>query len=123
MRRAKFRDANRGMSKHQALVEQDKLDAEYTLAMNLYGELATQLEQAKINVKETTPILTVVNPVTVPYKKSKPRRAMILFGFTFLGAVAGMGAVLFLPVLGDIAGNERLKSMVKELPAAGGQTA
>ncbi len=123
VRRAKFRDANRGMSKHQALVEQDKLDAEYTLAMNLYGELATQLEQAKINVKETIPILTVVNPVTVPYKKSKPRRSMILFGFVFLGIVAGMGAVLMLPVVGEVAGSERLKNMVKEFPAERGADA
>lgn len=123
VRRAKFRDANRGMSKHQALVEQEKLDAEYTLAMSLYSELATQLEQAKINVKETIPILTVVNPVTVPYNKSKPRRSMILFGFVFLGMVAGMGAVLVLPVLSEVAGSERLKNMVKELPADSGADA
>ena len=91
--------------------------------MNLYGELATQLEQAKINVKETTPILTVVNPVTVPYQKSKPKRSMIIVGFTFLGIVLGAGAVLFLPVLSDISGKERWRRMVRELPdaaAAGG---
>lgn len=117
LRRAKFRDANRGASKHLAMIEQEKLDAEYTLAMNLYGDLAAQLEQAKINVKETAPILTVVNPVTVPYQKSKPRRAMILFAFTFLGAVAGMGAVLTLPVAGEIFGSRRMKSMVRELPS------
>jgi uncharacterized protein involved in exopolysaccharide biosynthesis len=92
------------------------LDAEYTLAMSLYSELATQLEQAKISVKETMPVLTVIKPVTVPYKKSKPQRAMILFAFTFLGIVAGMGCVLLLPVLGDITGSQRIKLLVKALP-------
>ena len=115
-RRAKFRDANLNTSRYSARTELEKLDAEYTLAMNLYGELATQLEQAKINVKETTPMLTIINPVTVPFKKSKPQRAMILMAFTFLGAVAGMGCVLLLPTVADITGSEKIRGWVKPLP-------
>ncbi len=122
-RRAKFRDANMNTTRYSARTELEKLDAEYTLAMNIYSELATQLEQAKISVKETTPILTVINPVTVPYKKSKPQRAMILFAFTFLGAVAGMGCVLLLPTVAEITGSEKLKHVVKEIPQKETQTA
>ena len=81
--------------------------------MNMYSELASKLEQAKINVKETTPILTVINPVTVPLEKSKPRRALILFGWTFFGVVLGMGAVLVLPSVAEITGSERLKGVVR----------
>ena len=115
-RRARYRDANHNTIKNQARIEQERLEAEYQLAMNVYGELAMQLEQAKIKVKETTPILTIIKPVTVPYKKSEPKRAMILAAFTFLGVVAGMGCVLLLPVAGEIFESERLKSFVKELP-------
>ena len=115
-RRAKFRDANMNTSRYSARTELEKLDAEYTLAMNLYGELASQLEQAKISVKETTPILTVINPVTVPHKKSKPQRSMILFAFTFLGVVAGAGCVLLLPIVAEITGNDKFKRFIKELP-------
>ena len=116
-RRAKFRDANHNSVKYAARVEQEKLDAEYTLAMNLYSELATQLEQAKINVKETTPILTVIRPVTVPYKKSKPQRAMILLAFTFLGFATGAGLVLVSQTLAQFVGEERVGKYIKELPA------
>lgn len=116
-RRAKFRDANHNSVKYAARVEQEKLDAEYTLAMNLYSELATQLEQAKINVKETTPILTVIRPVTVPYKKSKPQRAMILLAFTFLGFAASAGLVLVSQTLAQFVGEERVGKYIKELPA------
>jgi hypothetical protein len=116
VRRAAFRDANTNTNKYSARVEAEKLDAEYTLAMNLYSELATQLEQAKIEVKKDTPVLTVVRPVTIPYKKSKPQRAKILFAFTFLGVVAGAGLVLGLPMLANITGNDRIKRFVKELP-------
>ncbi len=116
IRRAAFRDANTNTNKYSARVEAEKLDAEYTLAMNLYSELATQLEQAKIEVKKDTPILTVVRPVTIPYKKSKPARAKILLAFTFLGVVAGAGLVLGLPMLANITGNDRFKRFVNELP-------
>ena len=116
VRRAAFRDANTNTNKYSARVEAEKLDAEYTLAMNLYSELATQLEQAKIEVKKDTPVLTVVRPVTIPYKKSKPQRAQILLAFTFLGVVAGAGLVLGLPMLANITGNDRFKRFVNELP-------
>lgn len=116
-RRAKFRDANMNTTRYSARTELEKLDAEYTLAMNLYGELATQLEQAKISVKETTPMLTIISPVTVPYKKSKPQRAMILIAFTFLGVVAGMGCVLLIPTVAEITGSDKLKRFIKEIPA------
>ncbi len=116
-RRAKLRDANMNTSRYSARTELERLDAEYTLAQGVYTSLAQQVEQAKISVKETTPILTVIKPVTVPYKKSKPQRAMILFAFTFLGAVAGMGGVLLLPSIGEIFGSERIKSIIKEVPA------
>lgn len=115
-RRAKFRDANLNTTRYSARTELDKLDAEYSLAMNLYSELATQLEQAKIKVKETIPVLTVINPVTVPFEKSKPKRVLILFAFTFLGVVAGMGSVLVIPTIAEITGSNRIKNMVKELP-------
>lgn len=116
-RRARLRDANMNTTRYSARTEMERLDAEYTLAQGVYTSLAQQVEQAKISVKETAPILTVIKPVTVPYKKSKPQRAMILFAFTFLGAVAGMGCVLLVPAVAEIVGSERMKRIVKELPA------
>lgn len=116
-RRAKLRDANMNTSRYSARTELERLDAEYTLAQGVYTSLAQQVEQAKISVKETAPILTVIRPVTVPYEKSKPQRTTILFAFTFLGAVAGMGCVLLVPAVAEIVGSERMKRIVKELPA------
>ena len=115
-RRARYRDANHNTIKNQARIEMERLEAEYQLAMNVYSELAMQLEQAKIRVKETIPILTIINPVTVPYKKSKPSRAMILIAFTFLGGVAGMVCVLGIPWVVESFGIEKLKGIVLPLP-------
>ena len=115
-RRAKFRDANMNTTRYSAHAELEKLDAEYSLALNLYSELASQLERAKINVKETMPVLTVITPVTVPFKKSKPKRVIILFAYTFFGVLAGAGSVLVIPTIAEITGSDKLRRLVKELP-------
>jgi uncharacterized protein involved in exopolysaccharide biosynthesis len=115
-RRAKLRDANMNTSRYSARTELERLDAEYALAQSVYTSLAQQVEQAKISVKETAPILTVISPVTVPNTNSEPQSTMILFAFTFLGAVAGMGGVLLIPTVAEITGSDRIKRFVKELP-------
>ena len=115
-RRARYRDANQNTIKNFARVELERIEAEYQLTMNVYGELAMQLEQAKIKVKETTPILTIVNPVTVPYKKSSPGIIKIMLAFTFVGLMIGMGCVYGLPILVNTFNIKRLKGIVLELP-------
>ena len=91
---ATFQDANRMISSAKARTELERLTSEYSLANTIYTEMAKQLLQATIQVKEDTPILTAVKPVTVPYKKSKPQRAKILVIWTFIGGILGCGIVL-----------------------------
>lgn len=109
MARARYKDANQNTSTSRARTELEKLDNQYSLAYSIFSEIATQLEQAKIQVKETMPVLTVINPVAMPVKPSKPRRIMILVGFTFLGGIAGCGYVLIRPLLSGTFGAIRKK--------------
>lgn len=96
---AKYRDANKSFASAVAKTQEEKLTAEYTLLLGIYTELAKQKEQAKISVTETTPILTVVEPVFVPIEKSKPNRVIMLFVYTFLGLIIGAGVVFTVPYL------------------------
>lgn len=96
---AKFKDANRSISTAVAATRDEHLRNEYNLAYSLYSELAKQKLQSEIKVKEDTPIFTIIEPVTVPLEKSKPRRAMILVAFAFLGGVLSCGLVLGLDYL------------------------
>lgn len=91
---AQFMDANKVLSTAQARTEQDRLVAEYNMANTIYTEMAKQLLQADVQVKEDTPILTAIQPVIVPYKKAKPQRMKILFIWCFLGGVFGCGLIL-----------------------------
>jgi uncharacterized protein involved in exopolysaccharide biosynthesis len=67
------------------------LQSDYQLAFEVYSQLAQQLEQAQIKVKEDTPVFSIVKPVTVPIEKSKPNRPLILIIWTFLGVVFAIG--------------------------------
>jgi len=105
---ASFQDANQGLTTALARTTEQRLRSEYDIAFTVYNELAKQQEQAKLAVKESTPLLTVINPVVVPHEKSAPRRSIILVGFIFLGIVVGIGWVFVKPIFTD------LKKSIKE---------
>ena len=111
---ARFRDANKSFSSAVAKTQEEALTNKYNLAYSVYSELAKQMEQAKIAVNETTPILTIVEPVVVPMERSKPKRGLICVLFTFLGGFAGVGTVLALPFVADVFGNDKLRRFIKE---------
>lgn len=112
---AEFRDANRNFASAVAKTTEERLSNEYAVVLGVYSELAKQREQANIQVKEDTPIFAVVEPVTVPTERSKPKRALICVAFTFLGGFCGVGLVLVLPFLAQVSGARRLR---KWLPKA-----
>ncbi len=74
-------------------VDLQKVQTRMTIANSVYQQLASQLEQAKIQVKKDTPVFTIVEPVTVPTERSKPSRILILIISVFLGGVTGLGLV------------------------------
>ena len=57
-------------------------------------QLATQLEQAKLQVNKDTPVFTVIEPVSVPFERSAPKRSLIVVIWTFLGVVLSTGYIL-----------------------------
>ncbi|NJN27902.1 MAG: lipopolysaccharide biosynthesis protein [Cyclobacteriaceae bacterium] len=92
-RLAIFNDRNRNVSTAYGNIEYERLQNEYNLAFEVYKGLASQLEQAKLKVKEETPVFTVLEPVQVPVAKSSPRRTLILMLSVFFGLVFGSGLI------------------------------
>lgn len=116
---AEFRDANRNFASAVAKTTEERLSNEYAVVFGVYSELAKQREQANIQVKEDTPIFAVVEPVTVPTERSKPKRALICVAFTFLGGFCGVGLVLVLPFLAQVSGARRLRKWLPEATEKG----
>lgn len=74
-------------------VNTNRIQTKYAIANNVFQDLAKQLEQAKIQVKKDTPVFTIIEPVSIPSKSSKPNRPMILVIWIFLGGIVGVGIV------------------------------
>ena len=67
---------------------------ELNIASSVVEQLATQLEQAKLQVNKDTPVFTVIEPVSVPFERSAPKRSLIVVIWTFLGVVLSTGYIL-----------------------------
>lgn len=92
-RLANFRDRNLNLNSAMAKTEEEKLQSEYQLTFSVYNEIAKQLENAKIKVKEDTPIFSIIEPVSIPTEKSKPKKPTIVAIWFFLGGIIGVGWV------------------------------
>jgi len=102
IRLASFSDQNKNVTSAVARTEESRLQGDYTIAMNVYNELAKQLEQAKIQVKEETPVFSILEPAMVPRERSKPKKSLIVFIWLFLGGIIGTGMVFGKEYLKDI---------------------
>ncbi len=88
-KRADFQDQNLNISSAKAKIEEEWLNAESTLSMNIFSELSKQLEQSRIQLKEETPVFTIIKPIKVPTEKSQPRTILFLIVSLFLGLIMG----------------------------------
>ena len=106
---AKYVDANKNVIRQSAQAEQERLQQEMDLAYQIYSQVATQLETARIKEQEIKPVFTVLEPVAVPNQKSGPSKAKLLILFTFL---AGCGAAAWALFKDDVL--EIIKSVTEE---------
>lgn len=93
---AKYTDANKNVVLNSTKAEAQRLQQEMNLAYQVYSQVATQLEGARIKVQQDKPVFAVLEPVTVPYKKSAPSKAKIVIVFTLLSGCLAAAWVLFL---------------------------
>ena len=90
---ASARDRSQGVVGTTSNLQRERIQQRYNVANAVYTDMAKQLEQAKLQVKRDTPVLAVVQPITVPMKPSNSR-AKTLVIWTFLGFVLACGWVL-----------------------------
>ena len=98
----KFSDKNKDVTSVMSSMKQQNLQSEYSLAFGVYSELAKQIEQAEIQVKKDTPILTIVQPVEVPDKRSSPKRLLNLIILMFLSIVISSSWILIREPLKEV---------------------
>lgn len=91
---AVFKDQNLNITSSLYQNQLTRLESQFSVTSSVFQELAGQVEQAKIQVNKDTPIFTIIEPVSVPLDRSKPKRTMMVIIWTFLGGVFSVGWVL-----------------------------
>ena len=91
---AVFKDQNLNITSSLYQNQLTRLESQFTVISSVFQELAGQVEQAKIQVNKDTPIFTIIEPVSVPLERSKPKRTITVIIWTFLGGVFSVGWVL-----------------------------
>ena len=89
-----FKDQNLNISSSLYQNRLDRLERELNIASSVVEQLASQVEQAKLQVNKDTPVFTIIEPVTVPFERSAPKRSLIVVFWTFLGVVLATGYIL-----------------------------
>ena len=89
-----FKDQNLNITSTLYQNQLTRLESQFTVTSSVFQELAGQVEQAKIQVNKDTPIFTIIEPVSVPLDRSKPKRSLIVVIWTFLGGVLAVGWAL-----------------------------
>lgn len=84
---ANFRDSNLGTLTALAKSKENELQSEYELKFNIYNLLAEQVENAKLKLQEDTPLFETIQPIQLPYEKSKPKRKLIVIAFVMIGFI------------------------------------
>ena len=92
---AKYSDANNNVILQSVRIEQERLQNDMNLALQVYSNVAAQLQMAKAKVQEAKPVFAVVEPASVPLQPSGTSGKMILVGTVFLFVAAAAAWILF----------------------------
>ena len=92
---AAYIDANKNVILQSANAERERLQQEMNLAYQVYSQVASNLEGARIQAEQAKPVFVILENVSVPLQRSAPSKAKLLVIFTFLAGCCAAGWVLF----------------------------
>lgn len=73
-----FQDKNLQLNTASSKSKLNNLQSEYQLAFQIYSQVAQQLEQAKIELENETPVFTVIQPIKIPSKPTKSKFGVLI---------------------------------------------
>lgn len=82
-----FRDQNININSSLFQNKLDRLLSESQILQSVVQQLASQVEQAKLQVSKDTPVFTIIQPVNIPFQKSEPSRTVLVIVFLLLGFI------------------------------------
>jgi uncharacterized protein involved in exopolysaccharide biosynthesis len=90
-----YRDRNQNTFSNVARIEEQRLQSDYLQAQTIYNGLTQQLEAARLQLQEDSPVLKILEPPMIANKKSKPKRLFYAIGFGIVGGFIALAFILF----------------------------
>ena len=88
IRYSSYTDANQRAFLERVRSQVGDYENEFQLRKQAYSQLAAQVQMLESKVQEATPAFTILQPATVPLKKTGPKRGMICIGVFLLALIA-----------------------------------
>ena len=82
-----YSDAYRKSIFEDKNTERQKLETKLQIESRAYSQVATQVQLAEAKVQEETPAFTLLQPPTVPVKKTGPKRTIFCLVWLFLATI------------------------------------
>jgi uncharacterized protein involved in exopolysaccharide biosynthesis len=86
-------------------IQRERIESDYRVTSSFYQELLQQYETAKLKVQQETPVFKTLQHPVVPFKKSGPKRVIVVLFSLFFGFFFALFLVLLK--------NERYKKVLK----------
>ena len=90
---AEFSDTYNGVIYETIKSNQLQLQNETSISLNTYNLLASQLEQANIDLKKQTPLFTIFEPIYIPNNSDLKSKSTIIIN-CFIGLILGFFLIL-----------------------------
>lgn len=90
-----YADANQDLVLEAFKAKESDLENEMQLQYNIYSQVTAQLQMARAKVIEKTPVYAVLQPATVPYRHSAPKKSLVILAFLFLGSFGYTAYLMF----------------------------
>ena len=81
---ADYMDSHDNVILQSVRAEQERLQNDMSLAYQVYGQVANQLQVARAKVQEEKPVFAIVEPAVVPLNPSGTSRKVYVLAFIFL---------------------------------------
>ena len=91
---AMFIDKNQNISSSLYQNRLKRLEGDLEISRSILLQLASQVEQSKLQLNKNTPVFTTIQPVTVPFIKSGPFRSRSVIIYTLIGIIISLLYVL-----------------------------
>jgi uncharacterized protein involved in exopolysaccharide biosynthesis len=94
-----FKDRNQNVISSSIQNQMDRLQAEYSLKLTVFTQVANSLESTKLQIARDTPIFSVLDPVTIPNSPQSNKRGLIILFTTIFGTMAALIFISLEPLL------------------------